>query len=56
MSLMDYLLLGVIALLVILAVCYMRKHKGGCQGCQYCPYAGECEKWGKKGGGKSAGK
>ncbi len=44
MQWIDYVLLGVIAALVVLAVMYIRRQGKGCSGCASCPYAGSCKK------------
>lgn len=45
MSLADYVILGVLAILVVLAVRYSIRHKGKCSGgCSGCPHSGGCTK------------
>lgn len=44
MQWIDYVLLGVIAVLVVLAIMYIRRQGKGCSGCASCPYAGSCKK------------
>jgi len=47
MHLIDFILLGVIIVLAILAIVYIRRSGKGCQGCASCPYSGSCKKAGK---------
>ena len=44
MHFIDYILIAVIALLLGLAIWYMRRQGKGCSGCASCPYAGSCKK------------
>lgn len=46
MNLLDYILLGILALTVIFSVIYIiRRRKRGCSGCcGNCPYSGSCQK------------
>ena len=39
MGILDFLILGILAVLAFLAVCYLVRHRGGCGGgCAGCPY------------------
>ncbi len=40
----DYILIAAIAVLLVLAVWYIRRQGKGCGGCASCPYAGSCKK------------
>jgi|GEM_PF-2223505 hypothetical protein len=42
----DYVLIAVVAVLLGLAVWYIRRQKKGCSGCASCPYAGSCTRVG----------
>ena len=44
MHFIDYILIAVIAVLLGLAIWYMRRQGKGCSGCASCPYAGSCNK------------
>jgi hypothetical protein len=48
MSWIDYVLLGIIIALAVLAVLYIRRSGKGCSGCASCPYSGSCKKAKKK--------
>ncbi|MEM1484650.1 FeoB-associated Cys-rich membrane protein [Oscillospiraceae bacterium PP1C4] len=47
MGLGDFIIIGVIAVLLFFAIRYSVRHKGGCggcSGCSGCPKAGNCDK------------
>ncbi len=44
MSLIDYLLIAVIAALAAADIWYLRRKRKSCGGCSSCPYAGGCPK------------
>lgn len=44
MHFIDYILIAVIAVLLGLAIGYMRRQRKSCGGCASCPYAGSCKK------------
>ena len=44
MRFIDYVLLGVIATLLALAIVYIRRSGKGCAGCASCPYANDCKR------------
>ena len=49
MSFGDWLILGILALLVVLAVAYTVRRRGRCSGgCAGCPHAGGCASSRKK--------
>jgi hypothetical protein len=48
MSLIDYILLGIIVALAVLAILYIRRSGKGCSGCASCPYSASCKKVRKK--------
>ena len=44
MSILDYVILAIVAMAVVGAILYLRKHGNPCQGCDGCSHVSDCKK------------